>query len=387
MTIFYFFYEYLSEGLGGLSHIWAVTRHLQQQGHRVVIFAPRCGTYSVKTPVEIKYVPTIDTRFFRFLSYHFILLFYAGYYMFRYRADILYVREMALSLTPFVLAKIFHKPMVTEINGDLLTEYRHRGYPGFLLVMMRLVEKIVCWASPALICVTEGLNDIFQKRYHLPNSKLKVIPNGTDTDRFFPMDQNVCRKRVGIDPSVKVVGFVGTFVPHQGLDCLVESSSLVFEKMPEVIFLLVGGGPMQKNIMQKIQKMGITERFILPGGVPQEEAAFFINAMDVCVAPFTRRRNERIGLSPLKVYDYLSCGKPVVSSDIKGVGDLLKENRIGIAVRPDDPASLARGILSALEDSDLATRCFEKGPSIIKKSFTWQMTAQKIAEVCSQALR
>ena len=135
-----------------------------------------------------------------------------------------------------------------------------------------------------------------------------------------------------------------------------------------------------------IQAMGVMDHFLFAGAVPQDKVVFFINAMDVCVAPFTRKRNERIGLSPLKIYDYLACGKPIVASDINGVGDLLQENEIGIAIRPEDPASLARGVLRALDDNDLAVRCLQRGPAIVKKNFTWQITAQKVAKVCSETL-
>lgn len=201
------------------------------------------------------------------------------------------------------------------------------------------------------------------------------------------LDRNDSRKHLGIDLSIKVVGFVGTFLPHQGLSYLIRSSSIILEKSPDVIFLLVGDGPMRKDIMEMIQAMDLMNRFLLPGGVSQQEVVFFINAMDICVAPFTRKRNEHIGLSPLKIYDYMACGKPVVASNIKGVGDLLRQYDVGIAITSEDPLSLARGVLLALEDHDLAIRCLQKGPAIVKKCFTWQMTAQKVAEACFDVLR
>jgi glycosyltransferase involved in cell wall biosynthesis len=386
MNILYLFYEYLADGVGGLSHVWEVSKSLQRQGHKVIIFAPSCGKYKVNRSLEIIYIPTIDARFFRFLSYHFLLLFYAGYYVARHKVDILYVREMVLSLTPFMLSKIFKKPMITEINGDLLNEYESAGYPRFLLAAMRYVEMIICNASQALVCVTKGLRDILQARYQLSNEHIKVIPNGTDTDRFHPLDQTACRKHLGIDVETKVVGFVGTFVPHQGLKYLIDSSTLIMEKSPGATFLIVGDGPVRNDIMNRVQAMGVAEHFLFPGAVSQEEVAIYINAMDVCVAPFTRSRNERIGLSPLKIYDYMACGKPVVASDIKGVGDLLQENEVGIAVPPEDPTSLAIAVLLALSDQKLAIRCREKGPVIIRNNFTWQITAEKVAEVCSNAL-
>jgi glycosyltransferase involved in cell wall biosynthesis len=293
---------------------------------------------------------------------------------------------MALSLTPLILSKIFRKPMITEINGDLLTEYELAGSPQFLLTTMRLVEMIVCRASKALVCVTEGLRDIFQTRYQLPAEKIRVIHNGTDTDRFHPLDQTTCRKHLGIDVETKVVGFVGTFVPHQGLKYLIDSSSFIIEKSPGVTFLIVGDGPVRNDIIDMVQAMGVVEYFLFPGAVSQEEVPIYINAMDVCVAPFTRSRNERIGLSPLKIYDYIACGKPVVASNIKGVGDLLQENEVGIAVTPEDPTSLATAVLLALNDQELATRCRVKGPDFIRNNFTWQIAAEKVAEVCSTVL-
>ncbi len=386
MTIVYLFYEYLAEGVGGLSHVWEVCTNLQQQGHNVLIFIPRCGDFKVDRPLAIKYVPTINIRFLRFLSFHLLSLLYVGFYMIKHHVDIIYAREMILSLTPFVLSKIFKKPMITEINGDLLTEYQLAGYPQFFLDSMRRVEEIVCKASQALVCVTEGLGSIFLKRYQLACQKVKIISNGTDTDRFFPLDRNLCRKRLGIDPSTRLVGFAGTFVPHQGLECLVRSSNSILAESPDVIFLLVGDGPLRGDIMDSIQSMGLMEYFRFPGIVSQDEIVFFINAMDVCVAPFTQARNELIGLSPLKLYDYMACGRPIVASDIKGVGDLLREHKLGIATRPDDPISLAQGVVSALEDRVMAARCLQKGPALVRECFTWRITAEKVAEVCFQAI-
>ena len=255
MTIVYLFYEYLAEGVGGLSHVWEVCVNLQRLGHRVIIFAPSCGKFKVNSSLEIRYVPTINIRLFRFLSFHFLLPFYVGAYMVRHRVDVIYVREMILSLTPLVLSRVFNKPMITEINGDLLTEYQLARYPQWLLAAVRRVENIVCRASRALICVTEGLGEIFQDRYGLATARVRVIPNGTDTDRFLPLDRDACRKRLGIGLTAKVVGFVGTFVPHQGLDYLIQSSRSILKNSPDAIFLLVGDGPVRKNIIDTVLKV------------------------------------------------------------------------------------------------------------------------------------
>ena len=90
---------------------------------------------------------------------------------------------------------------------------------------------------------------------------------------------------------------------------------------------------------------------------------------DVCVAPFIRVRNERIGLSPLKIYEYLACGKPVVASDIKGIGDLLRNSNAGIGVKPEDPVELANAIIKLLKNEKLRGKMGKNGRKIVINNY------------------
>ncbi len=127
------------------------------------------------------------------------------------------------------------------------------------------------------------------------------------------------------------------------------------------------------------------------GQVSQSTAMQYINAADVCVAPFTKERNSTIGLSPLKLYAYMACARPIVASDIVGVGDTIRDSNCGIVVEPDNPGMLASAIVEVLQDADLAQKLGANGRAAAIASHSWERTARIIEgymmeTVCEQKI-
>jgi len=386
MQIYYLFYEYLAEGLGGLSHVWEVVSRLNKTGYEVTVFAPRVGEFRPKNNLRIKYIPTLDIHLLRYVLFQFISLFYLLFYSLIRKPDLIYNREMVLSPIPIVISKILQVPLITEINGDLIEEWKNAGRSSLLIWLVGLIEKITCKFSNFIVCVTEGLKNIISERYLISEDGFFVVPNGTNPGIMRSLDQKECREKLGLPPEKRYVGFVGTFTSHQGLEHLVECAKLIVGKYPELIFLIVGDGPMRKKLEEQIQKRGLSSFFILPGGVSQEKVVYYINSMDICVAPFTRMRNERIGLSSLKIYDYMACNKPIVASDIPGVGELLREHNLGIPVPPDNTQELANAIISILSSGEHISKYGQEGRRVILEKFDWEITAKKIKQICDKAL-
>ena len=88
-----------------------------------------------------------------------------------------------------------------------------------------------------------------------------------------------------------------------------------------------------------------------------------------------------MGLSPLKIYEYLACAKPVVASNIKGVGDLLDVSKSGISITPDAPDELATAITKLLKDEALMGQMGKNGRKIVIEKYSWANTARKMKEV------
>jgi len=301
----------------------------------------------------------------------------------RFGCDVVYARHGVPSLAAVVLARLKRTPLVLEINGLYSVEARSSQWPAFARHFAKLIEVFTLPFADSVVAVTDGLAREISK-YHLhPNAKIFVIPNGVDTDVFRPKDTLQSRRRCAIDPRSKVICFIGNFIAWQGLQTLIKCSVTVLAAVPNALFLLVGDGPLRASFERSASSLGVVDAFRFVGKVPHAEVPDYINSADVCVAPFVSARNRLIGLSPLKLYEYMACGKPIVASDVPGVGDLLTSHRCGLAVKPDDPLALAQNIIHLLNDEPLALEIGPRAMRVAVESFSWRAISNRIESVCN----
>jgi glycosyltransferase involved in cell wall biosynthesis len=236
--------------------------------------------------------------------------------------------------------------------------------------------------SDKIIAVTPGIKTNLEKAYNIPGEKIVVVSNGANTSLFKPLEQETCRKELGLDLEIPCVCFVGNFAPWQGVEYLVKASTSILSKFPECRFLIVGDGIMKDDLLKLCNDLGVEDKFIFTGVIAYERVPLYINASDTCTAPFIFARNAKIGLSPLKLYEYMACGKPVVASNISGVSDVLEASGGGIPVLPENPVALAEGILKLLENPELRMKLGSKGLSYVTENYSWYSVAKKVNEVC-----
>ncbi|HET8687695.1 MAG TPA: glycosyltransferase family 4 protein, partial [Methanosarcina sp.] len=213
-----------------------------------------------------------------------------------------------------------------------------------------------------------------------------VVSNGANTSLFKPLEQETCRQELGLDLEIPYICFVGNLAPWQGVEYLVKAAPSILFKFPGCHFLIVGDGVMKDDLFKLCSELGVEDRFIFTGVIAYDRVPLYINASDACIAPFIFARNAKIGLSPLKLYEYMACGKPVVASNISGVSDTIEASGGGISVLPENPGALAEGVLNLLENPDLRTRLGSKGLSYVTENYSWYSVAEKVNEVCKSGL-
>ena len=146
------------------------------------------------------------------------------------------------------------------------------------------------------------------------------------------------------------VVYTGSFASYQGLAQLLQSAALVREEIPEVVFILVGGTETElAHLSRLIDEYELADTVKLHLRRPRHEMPDFLALADVLVLPRTRGVN-----TPLKIYDYLKNGKPIVATDIPAHRALLSEET-AILVEPN-PEALSGGIILALKDTDLSKK-------------------------------
>ena len=320
--------------------------------------------------------------------------------------DVLYTRNPNFGFLAGLFCKTRCKKIVYELNGipedeknllrtkyeeDRFSQPRKKNYFSnqYFSVHARLklfILKKALGFSDRIIAVTPGIKTNLEKIYNIPGEKIVVVSNGANTSLFRPKEQEICRKKLGLDLGTPYICFVGNLAPWQGIEYLVKAVPSILSRIPECRFLIVGDGVMKDNLLKLCRELGVEDKFIFTGVVAYDRVPLYINASDICVAPFILARNAKIGLSPLKLYEYMACGKPVVASNISGVSDVLEASGGGIPVLPENPNALAEGIIKVLENPGLGKKLGSKGLSYVTENYSWYSVAKKVNEVCKSVL-
>jgi glycosyltransferase involved in cell wall biosynthesis len=384
----YMLYDLRLEGHGaGTTHTMELFENLKKIGDEVNLFVPaKPKDAAPYKRADISYLPILNIPLLRGVSYQLVLfLYYLLYRMKHTKPDFIYSRISLFTISPLILSKFLKIPYVVEINGLGIDEMKLSNTSKLIIQIFKVNEKLNYKHAEKIIAVTKGVKEGIKKLYNIPDEKIIVIENGANTDLFKPIDQKEARKELKFNQDANYVCFVGNLAPWQGVEYLIQSTPLILKEMPNIRFLIVGDGQMKEELINLAAKTGVSDKFIFTGAVPYEEVPKYINASDVCVAPFVRARNERIGLSPLKIYEYLSCGKPVVSSRIPNL-EFIELNNAGILVEPENPEELAKAIIKLLKEEKLREEMGRNGREYVVKYHSWESVAKKVAEVCESVV-
>ncbi len=284
------------------------------------------------------------------------------------------------------LKSVFRFVYVIEVNGLAPVELRISGKPPWTIAWTRFWERRVFRMPHLLVTPSQLIRDRLCEQYGLDPDRFLVVSNGADPERFRPMDPVECRRKLGLDPEGPYLAFVGAFRKWHGISRLVEVLPELVETVPGVRVLLVGDGEEKTAIEQTVAQHGLETRVLRVGKKPVEEVPLYINAADVCLAPYFDARLNETGISPLKIFEYFACGKPVVTSPLGGLDELLRPRQIGILVESDAPADWVPVLKDLLENPDLRKRLGAQARDAVLREFSWQSICQKI-ETRLEALR
>ena len=296
--------------------------------------------------------------------------------------DILYQRGVPM-INQF--ARGLKIPSLVEVNGVRVDELRLHSMGKIRLRYFQFRERQIVQNAQA-ICVTEGIREQLVKHYAMAPEQCLVIPNAANTHLFRPQPRRVCQQRVGLDPERYNVGFVGAFQHWVDFESLLHAVRILSDQNIPVHCTLVGDGPDYHKVAQRIGESGLNTRVRLVGRAPHETVPDWMCAFDVCVAPFTRARNELIGLSPLKLFEYLACQRPVVATALPGIAEVIEPAQAGLLYPVEDANALARQLLFLYQNPESRESYGKHGREYILKHHNWGRVAERIEAVMHDLL-
>lgn len=208
-------------------------------------------------------------------------------------------------------------------------------------------------------------------------SKIRVMIPGVDTAEFKPdLGTDGLRERWGIGKGDKVVLFVGTLYSFSGLDLFITRFKDILQVAPNTKLLIVGSGEQHRILKELIACMGFGQNVIMTGVQPYNTIPKYINLADICICPFAINGATR-DIFPIKVLQYLACGKPLVCTELMGVKEVIYGEEQGMVFVKNVDEMIEKVILLLKSDSE-RNRLGQNAVNYIRKSHTYDRMAKQL---------
>ena len=212
--------------------------------------------------------------------------------------------------------------------------------------------------------------------------QIKTIPVGINTNVFHPKNKKIFRDNIGLTNDIPLILYVGSLIPRRNLDVLIEAMPIVVKHLENVMLILIGEGILEKSIKDKIRIMNLEKHIRLFPKILNKKLPYVYSSADVFVF---LSKEEIFGMVLL---ESMSCGTPVISTQIPFAKDIIANNINGIILENIEKETLAKHIIAIIENKDLNTTIKEKAKETIKKNYQWDDLANEFFQIyqyaCSQ---
>ena len=299
--------------------------------------------------------------------------------------DAIYERYALYGTAGLRLSRELGIPLILEVNAPLVDEQTaHRGLAFGHAA--RTSELAILQGADVVVAVSAALRDWLIGASVAPE-QIVVLPNGVDVERFSveARARDATRARLGIDGGECLIGFVGTLKVWHGTATLLAAFAQLRAMAPDqpVRLLIVGDGPERVRLEALAASLGIADATVFTGAVPHAAIPSYVAAMDVAVAPYDRA--EGFYFSPLKLFEYMAAGRPVVAADIGQLAECLRHGETALLYPPGDVAALAATLRTLVDQPVVGTRIGAAGRRWVERHRTWSGNARRVFELVEAA--
>jgi glycosyltransferase involved in cell wall biosynthesis len=238
--------------------------------------------------------------------------------------------------------------MVGPLTGVLTVVHEHASYPS-IPAYQRSADWALAGRTDLGIAVSESTKRFMVRRRHLSPERIRVVPNGAPLEEFRPPPPERVRAeraRLGLRPGEPVVGTVGRLDAQKGITYFLRAAAQVLRHRPDVRFVVAGDGPLLAQYQAEARHLGIADRTVFAGFC--EDVPLLQSVLDV--QAFASLWEG----TPLTLFEAMAMRRPIVSTAVDGLGEVLRHGENALLVPPRDVARLATGMLELLEQPGLA---------------------------------
>lgn len=272
---------------------------------------------------------------------------------------------------------------VTDLWPDVVFDFNlvsSKPLERLIVRMTNLTYKL----ADNIMAFTPHIKERIQA-FGVPEGKISMIEMAVDTAIFQPIPEVWQEGNELSLPNTKdkfAVLYSGAFALTYDFDTLLEAAKIL--KEDDILFVLLGDGDAKGQILSKIDELNL-KNVIMPAPVSNPEmVARYINYSDLCVIPLKPEMVTSMLTRPSKVFEFWSCGKPVVSCTQGELEALTNESGAGVVISPGDPESLATTIRYLHQNPQVATEMGRRGREFAMRRFSYESLRTNLTNLLNQ---
>jgi glycosyltransferase involved in cell wall biosynthesis len=365
---------------------------LAERGHRVTLLVRPDTTSPPRDPFAFYDLPPVDRLEIRRAPVRGPLsmrrLLYLGHALAaateRCPSDVVVTRDLGVAAMLLRLPRSRRPPIVYEshglapVFGDLLPVVVSGAPRASRWKRRRLLgrERWVWRRAEGYVTITSALAAELERRFG-PRARVATIPDGVrlDPHRRFALPE----------PRVPpVVLYVGHLYPWKGVDVLLAALA----ELPGVRGVIAGGHPAELDLPRAralAEALGLAGRVTFTGWIPRAEVPALLASGDVLVLPNTPTAISERYTSPLKLFEYMAAGRPIVASDLPALREVLRDGETACLVAPGDAKALAGAIRRVLGDRAFAER-LARGAFEAAAAYAWSVRAERLERLLAEVV-
>ena len=248
----------------------------------------------------------------------------------------------------------------------------------------------ICAAAEFVAAETDYSRDLLRQRCPDSAAKIQRVYNGIDLERFPAPGDETARPRSGEQAVVapyhlpRIVS-VGRLVAFKGFDDLIDACAELARRRIDFICDIIGDGPLCETLQAKIEQLDLSSRVNLLGSLSQGAVLEKLQATDIFALASTIDAQGATDVFPTVILEAMASARPIVSTHLAGIPELVVDGQTGMLVLPGDSAALAQALEQLLRDPGLRLRFGHAGRARIEKHFRIEQTVAPLTEMLERS--
>lgn len=392
MKIAYFaFDQFIPSKHAGFVHTYEIVNSLQQIGHDVTLYALPAPNklYNILKWGDV--FRNINVNYVRFtVSFRpgvvaFLPLNIPSFYntwksLTKQNTDIIHERFHTPNPFGWYIACKKGIPRILEVNSLYIEDEAYKN--KFLIKLATYDRSKQFQNASAIITQTESLKKILE---NITDKPIFVVPNGVNTGKFRPDIASSIRHDLKLKDDDIIVTFVGSFREWHGVHQIPLIASEIIKRHRNVKFLLIGSGTLYESVNKtKVNNM------LLLGPKEYDEIPKYLALSDILIAPFDASKFKYIDKygfwwNPVKLFEYLSSGKPVVTYNYPEISRIVRD--AGMLAKPGNIDEFSSMLEYLIEDERARKDMGKRGRDLATSEYDWAVRAKQTSDVYKEVLQ